>query len=108
MEPKYDLKGLLAYARVIWGNDFRQELPEIVIRLMVGVGDLARLARELPGLKAPQSTTPHKEVAELKKELGNIIFSTIRWCDDLGFSPAECVEEAIHAQKRFAASGKPR
>lgn len=39
--------------------------------------------------------------AELKKELGNIIFSTIRFCDDLGFDPEDCIREAIKCQKKF-------
>ena len=38
---------------------------------------------------------------ELKKELGNMIFSTIRWCDDLSFNPEECIELARKAQKEF-------
>lgn len=41
--------------------------------------------------------------AEIKKELGNIIFSTIRWCDDLGLSPEECIELAKTAQKDHTA-----
>jgi hypothetical protein len=39
--------------------------------------------------------------AELKKELGNVIFSTIRWCDDLGYTPEECIELAKQAQKKY-------
>ena len=38
---------------------------------------------------------------ELKKELGNTIFSMIRWCDDLGHDPEECIKLAIESQKRF-------
>jgi len=38
---------------------------------------------------------------ELQKELGNLIFSTIRWCDDSGFDPEECIKEAIKSQKKF-------
>jgi NTP pyrophosphatase (non-canonical NTP hydrolase) len=38
---------------------------------------------------------------ELKKELGNVIFSTIRWCDDLGYDPEECIDKAIKCQKEF-------
>jgi len=39
---------------------------------------------------------------ELKKEMGNIIFSTIRWCDDLGYDPEECINLARKAQKDFS------
>jgi len=33
--------------------------------------------------------------------LGNTIFSTIRFCDDLGFDPEECIELAIKCQEEF-------
>ncbi len=84
--------------RQIWG-DTRHTLPEITLRLMVGVGDLARAARDrfeqVPG-------------RDVKKELGNILFSTIRWIDDLGLDPMECLDLAIEAQEKFAQSGRPR
>ena len=43
-------KTLLVQARQIWGGETRSEdtrhtLDEIVVRLMVGVGDIARVAR---------------------------------------------------------------
>jgi len=36
------------------------------------------------------------EIKELLK-----LFSTIRWCDDLGYNPEECISEAIKCQKEF-------
>jgi hypothetical protein len=94
------IAALLVQGRQIWGNA-KHTLPEIVLRLMVGVGDLARLARS----SAP---TLDEYEHELKKELGNIIFSTIRWIDDLGLDPMECLDLAIDAQEKFANSGRPR
>ena len=107
LRPRYDrtsLEGLLHHARDIWGPQYRQPLDEIVVRLMVGLGDLARKVRD------GRPTELHVEAwrAEVKKELGNLIFSTIRWCDDLGFRPEECVAAAIEAQTAFARSGSPR
>lgn len=96
----YKVRELLDRGRLIWGNH-RYRIDEIVVRLMVGVGDLARLARS----SAP---TLDEYQHEVKKELGNVIFSTIRWCDDLGFDVIECLALAIEAQKKFATSGKPR
>lgn len=102
---KLTLLDLLDLARQTWGDDFRQELPDIVQRLMVGVGDLARLARD----GRPVGTYESQEWdSEIKKELGNLIFSTIRWCSDLGFTPGECVRAAAVAQAKFAQSGRPR
>jgi hypothetical protein len=84
---------LLAEARKIWG-DKKLPLEQIIIRHGVVTGDMNRYARDAAEGK------PTDE-AELKKELGNIIFSTIRWCDDLGYSPEECIELAKQAQRRY-------
>ncbi len=67
---------------------------------MVGVGDLARLGRDIQ--------MPELYAHEAKKELGNILFSTIRWIDDLGLDPLECLDLAIEAQEKFARSGRAR
>lgn len=100
---KPTLHDLLELGREIWGEKYRQTLSEIVPRLMVGVGDLARLLRDGPAF--PDSSEYKHQV---KKELGNLIFSTIRWCSDLGFTPGECVRAAAEAQEEFAKSGRPR
>lgn len=88
-----DIKTLLQEARSIWGND-TLSLDEILIRQGVTIGDLHRLARD-----HDEGQTLNE--AELKKELGNVIFSTIRWCDDLGYSPEACIELAKQAQIKY-------
>lgn len=88
---------LLKDGREIWG-DVPLTLPEVLVCLGVVTGDLSRLARDrLEG----------KEVddAELKKELGNIIFSMIRWSDDLGYDPKECIMLAAQAQRAYQQRG---
>lgn len=97
---------LRVQGRQIWG-DTRHDLPEILTRLTVGVGDLARLTRDTY-VGGPGSDDHERWRRELKKELGNIIFSTIRWVDDLGFDVLECLDLAIEAQEKFAKSGRPR
>lgn len=84
---------LLKKAREIWG-DQRLTLEEIIIRQGVAIGDIHRYARD-------KSEGKEVDEAELKKELGNIIFSTIRWCDDLGYSPEECIGLAQEAQTAY-------
>lgn len=113
------LTALRVQGRQIWG-DSRHTLPEIAVRLMVGVGDLARLARDgvhtvaQDGRAAALFRTEtdrakaETSILELKKELGNIIFSTIRWIDDLGLDVLECLDLAIEAQEKFAHSGRQR
>ncbi len=88
-----DINKLLQKARSIWGND-KLTLDEILIRQGVTIGDLHRLARD-------HDEGQELNEAELKKEMGNVIFSTIRWCDDLGYTPEECVELAIEAQAKY-------
>jgi hypothetical protein len=103
-QVKDGLLALRIQGRQIWG-DRKHSLDEIVVRLMVSVGDLARLAREG---RSVQVSALHVYIPELKKELGNIIFSTIRWVDDLGLDVLECLDLAIEAQEKFANSGRPR
>lgn len=117
------LKCLLVQGRQIWEGapsatpPHRHDLHEIVERLMVGVGDLARLARDNIGPDPTDGdftssvrwiSTKEAVRRETMKELGNIVFSTIRWIDDLGLDPLECLELAIEAQERFVESGRPR
>ncbi|MEK7105501.1 MAG: hypothetical protein AAB865_02365 [Patescibacteria group bacterium] len=94
-----DIKQLLAEGRGIWG-DRRLTIEEMIVRHGVGYGDLCRWARN-----APKDAGNHTD-AELKKEMGNMIFSTIRWCDDLGYDPEECIQLAIACQKKFATEEK--
>jgi hypothetical protein len=88
-----DVNQLLQEARAIWGDD-KLTLDEILIRQGVTIGDLHRLARD-------HDEGGELDETELKKELGNVIFSTIRWCDDLGYTPEECLELAKQAQAKY-------
>jgi hypothetical protein len=112
LEIRSDVAAGLAVLRVqgrqIWGVEPKYNLEEIVVRLMVGIGDLARVARECDNMSAAEPPNYKRLTAEIKKELGNIIFSTIRWVDDLGLDALECLDLAIEAQETFARSGRPR
>lgn len=85
---------LLKQSREIWG-DQKLNLSQIIVHLGKVFGDLCRWERD-----AIKDKPVHTE-DDLKKELGNVIFSTIRWCDDLGYNPEECVKMAIDCQKEF-------
>lgn len=106
------IAALRVQGRQIWGEkDYNNAIDNIVVRLMVGVGDLARIARDHATVdRSVPNDWPGREEArrELKKELGNIVFSTIRWIDDLGLDVLECLDLAIEAQEKFANSGRPR
>ncbi len=87
------ITGLLREARSIWGSK-KLGLQGIIVRLGVITGDIHRYARD-------QEEGVAVDEAELKKELGNLIFSTIRWCDDLDYSPEECIALAKQAQIKY-------
>jgi|WetSurMetagenome_2_1015567.scaffolds.fasta_scaffold256494_2 hypothetical protein len=114
------IAALRVQGKQIWGGT-SHSLNEVVIRLMVSVGDLSRATRdgrtihktiENSGDGETVRTRIRDAVAsnsiEVKKELGNILFSTIRWIDDLGLDPLECLDLAIEAQEKFAKSGRAR
>jgi hypothetical protein len=104
MRPEdFQISNLLKTGRKIWGQD-RLNLTGILVRLGKGFGDMCLIARESPG----HNVAPY-HIEDLKKEMGNVIFSMIRWCNDLGLDPEECVRLAIHAQSKYAANRtKPR
>jgi len=109
-DVRVGIAALRVQGRQIWGST-RHELPDIVLRLMVGVGDLARIQRDYPFFrtgKVSEKSVTSEETRELKKELGNLILSSIRWIDDLGLDLLECLDLAVEAQEKFAKSGRPR
>ncbi len=89
-----EIKKLLNSGRKIWGDE-KLTLSQVIVRMGKVFGDVCRWERNV--LKDREVHTDE----ELKKELGNIIFSTIRWCDDLGYDPDECIKLAIKCQKKF-------
>ncbi len=88
------IKELLKQGREIWGPE-KLSVAEIIPRMGKVFGDICRWERNAPKDKISRTDE------ELKKELGNLIFSTIRWADDLGYDPEECVKLAIECQKKF-------
>jgi len=89
-----EIKGILKIEREIWGSQ-KLSPSQIIIRMGKVFGDICRWERN-----EPKDKEIHTD-RELKKEFGNIIISTIRWCDDLGYSPEECIELAIDCQKNY-------
>lgn len=89
-----EIKELLKSGREIWGDD-KLSLSQIIIRMGKVYGDICRWERN-----AKKDKDSHTD-EELKKELGNIIFSTIRWCDDLNYDPEDCIRIAVDCQRKF-------
>lgn len=89
-----EIKNLLKQGREIWRNE-KLNLGQIIVRMGKVFGDICRYERN-----AEKDRNVHND-EEIKKELGNMIFSTIRWCDDLGFDPEDCIRSALECQKNF-------
>ena len=81
------LTTLLTRARQIWGEGGGLTAAQIAKLLAINVCDLAMAVRE-------------DDTLELKRELGSIVFSTIRWINELGLDPLECLDLAIEAQEK--------
>lgn len=94
-----EIKKLLKISREIWGKE-KTNLSQIIVRMGKVFGDICRWERN------EKKDKPYHTDEELKKELGNMIFSTIRWCDDLGYDPEECVKSAVECQKKFVKENK--
>ena len=84
---------ILHQERIIWG-DTPQSIEHITVSMGKVFGDISKQART--SLEGGQV-----DVYELQKELGNMIASTIRWVDDLGFSVDDCIERALEAQRKY-------
>lgn len=90
-----EIKELLKLGKEIWG-DQKLTLSQIIVRMGKVFGDICRWERNYGRDKEFHTDK------ELKKELGNMIFSTIRWCHELGYDPEECVQLAIECQKKLS------
>lgn len=89
-----EIKNLLSQSRQIWW-DQKQQLSKIIPCLWKVFWDICRWERN-----ADKDSGIHTD-QELKKEMWNVIFSTIKWCDDLWYDPEECINLAIECQRSF-------
>jgi hypothetical protein len=87
------IEELLEQARKTWGEE-PMTLEHIAIALGVVYGDVCRQARASIELGT-------YDQLELQKELGNLITSAIRWCDDLGLDPMACIQQSQSAQQAY-------
>ena len=78
---------LLQTGRSIWGER-RMRAPEIAVALGVVYGDVCRSIRDC-------------EPSDLAAEIGNVLLSTIRWCDDLGIDFEDALVLAQTRQQLF-------
>lgn len=79
-------------ARAQWEKPM--SLSEIIPAMGTVFGDICRHARDKNEGKSVSDSN-------LQKELGNLLLSTLRWCDDLGFDPERCIEDAKQAHQKY-------
>lgn len=89
-----EIKDLRKKAKDIWGEE-NLSLSQIIVRLGKVYGDICRWERD-----AAKDKITHTD-EELKKEFGNLIFSAIRFSEELGYDPEECINIAMRAQEEF-------
>lgn len=89
------IKDLEQKSKEIWGEE-NLPLAQMLVRLGKIYGDMCRWERD-----DKKNTKTHTD-EELKKELGNLIFSSIKFASDLGYEPQECIRIAIDAQEKYA------
>jgi hypothetical protein len=106
--PSWDgeLDDLLTEMRDIWGED-RLNLEQILVHLQVTIGDLARIQRDVYETGIPAGLSAATAV-QLAKEMGNVLLSVLRWCDDLGLRVDECIDAARTAQRAYATALQAR
>jgi hypothetical protein len=95
------IRELLERSREIWGKQ-TLTLSEVIPKMGTVFGDICRWERN-----AKKDSHDHTE-EELKAELGHMIYATMKWCDDLGHDPEECIELAIESQEKFVREGNEK
>lgn len=93
-----EVREILKNSKDIWGEE-RLSLAQMIIRLGKVYGDICRYERN-----AIKDTDVHND-EELKKEFGNLITTSIKFCDELGYDPEECIKLALDCQKKYVADG---
>lgn len=88
-----DTTQILKTGRQIWGPD-RQSLEHVLACLVKINGDIAAQVRN-------KHENGSVNTSELQKEFGNLVVSSLRWMDDLGFDIEKCLKLALDSQQAY-------
>jgi len=94
-----EIKELSQQSKEIWGDE-KLPLSQIIVRLGKVYGDICRWERN-----ADKDIAMHTD-DELKKEFGNLIFCSIKFCHELDYEPEECIKLAIECQQKYVEENK--
>lgn len=90
-----NIKDLHTKSRDIWGDE-KLTLAQMIVVYGKVFGDICRWER---GYEKDKQTHTDED---LKKEIGNMIFTSIKFAGELGYSPEECIELAIKSQEKIS------
>ena len=94
-----DVDAILAEERRIWGPP-ELGLAHVAILLGKIVGDVCLQVRQ-------SYEGRYVSRGDVEREFGNLITSTVRFADDLGFDVHQCIERAFDAQRAYRAARTP-
>jgi len=97
-DVRVGIAALRVQGRQIWGHANKWPFTKVLQELMLHVQGLTHGAFR-------EGTSQRQQ--EIKLELGCLILSTVRWIDDLGFDPLECLDLAAGAQELMAKAKLP-
>ncbi len=90
-----EIKEISKQAKAIW-QDEKLSLSRMIVVLGKVFGDICRWERDY--VKDKNSHTDN----DLKKELGNLIVCGIKFSENLGYDPEECIRLALESQKKIS------
>jgi hypothetical protein len=90
-----ETKEILKNTREIWGSE-KLELSKVIIIIGKVFGDICRWERNYA-----KDANTHTD-NDLKKELGNLIVCGIKFSEQLGYDPEECIRLALESQRRIS------
>ncbi|HEX8974313.1 MAG TPA: hypothetical protein VF817_02390 [Patescibacteria group bacterium] len=90
-----ETKEILRQTKEIWGDE-KLTLSQMIVVLGKVFGDICRWERNY----AKDAKTHTDD--DLKKELGSLIVCSIRFCEQLGYDPEDCINLSMEAQRKIS------
>lgn len=90
-----EVQDILKQGKEIWPGQ-KLTLSQMIVVLGKVFGDICRWERNY----AKDEKTHSDD--DLKKELGSLIACTVKFCDDLGYDPEECIKLSLESQKKIS------
>lgn len=83
------------YTKEIWGSE-KMELSKVIVIIGKVFGDICCWERNYA-----KDVNTHTD-DDLKKELGHLIVCGIKFSEQLGYDPEECIQLALESQRKIS------